>query len=293
MKNKNNYYTKDELDLTDLVRTLWREKILILSFSAICTILAFFFLKPEEYKTIIHVKSPNHQIFNFYTYPLLNLEVLKSNELEIHQNFEKSFNLNFLSKLNVEKFIQQRKDLDYLKIFSKQKNIFLNQSFENLKFGEVREGGIKNKYFLVFPKDLDGQSFLNDYVEFIKFITITEIKDELKSKIELHIEIAEINLALARKVNFKLPEAKQSDLFLKYNVGFYDGEIILSQKILILKNYLLKLDIDKFEYDHFYDKASLPIAISKYSLLFTVLGGFVTGFFLSLMFIFLKNFLKK
>jgi len=53
MKKNNPYITGDEINLGDLVRTLWREKILILSISIICGLLGCLyesFNKTDEFK---------------------------------------------------------------------------------------------------------------------------------------------------------------------------------------------------------------------------------------------------
>ena len=49
MKKNNPYITDDEINLADLVRTLWGEKILILSISIICGLLGYLYasFKPE------------------------------------------------------------------------------------------------------------------------------------------------------------------------------------------------------------------------------------------------------
>ena len=69
MKKNNSYLTDDEIDLGDLVRTLWREKILILSISIICGLLVYLYalFKPEEFKTEITLKNPPSQLFEPYT----------------------------------------------------------------------------------------------------------------------------------------------------------------------------------------------------------------------------------
>jgi LPS O-antigen subunit length determinant protein (WzzB/FepE family) len=55
MKKNNSYITDDEIDLGDLLRTLWREKILILSISIIFDNYLF-----EKY---IKIKVTNLKLF--------------------------------------------------------------------------------------------------------------------------------------------------------------------------------------------------------------------------------------
>ena len=74
MKKNNSYLADDEIDLGDLLRTLWREKILILSISIICGLLGYLYssFKPEEFKTEIKLKDPPHQLFEPYIYEFTN-----------------------------------------------------------------------------------------------------------------------------------------------------------------------------------------------------------------------------
>ena len=76
MKKNNLYITDDEIDLGDLIRTLWREKILILSISIICGLLGYLYssFEPEEFKIEIKLKNPPFQLFILYNPDLLFFE---------------------------------------------------------------------------------------------------------------------------------------------------------------------------------------------------------------------------
>jgi LPS O-antigen subunit length determinant protein (WzzB/FepE family) len=52
MKKNNTYFADDEIDLGKIIKSLWKEKILILFISIICGLLDFFYalLKPPEFK---------------------------------------------------------------------------------------------------------------------------------------------------------------------------------------------------------------------------------------------------
>ena len=53
MKKSNTHLINDEIDLRDLIRKLWKEKILILSISIIFGLLGYLYqlLKPQEQKS--------------------------------------------------------------------------------------------------------------------------------------------------------------------------------------------------------------------------------------------------
>ena len=65
MKKNNTYLADDEIDLGNIIKSLWKEKILILSISIIFSLLGYFYAlsKPQEFKTVITIKNPPIQIF--------------------------------------------------------------------------------------------------------------------------------------------------------------------------------------------------------------------------------------
>ena len=182
MKKNNSYITDDEIDLSDLSRTLWREKILILSISIICGLLGYLYasFKPEEFKTEIKLRNPSSELFEPYTYVFINNNNNNNNNNTNNNNnnnnnnivgqFISDLKLNLLSLDSLDIFVEESRDLDTLKKYLKSRNISAKQYFEN-KLGEVKEKNkiISNTYFLVFEKKLlDGNIFLNNYVEFEK-----------------------------------------------------------------------------------------------------------------------------
>ena len=162
MKKSNTYLVDDEIDFRDLIKKLWKEKILILSISIICGLLGYFYvlLKPQEFKSEITLKNPSRQIFE--TYKLLNSNIL--------EEFNSNFNLNFLSLDNLQSCIEESIEFDNFKEYLKSRNISAKQYFIGKSFGGVKEKNIiiPNKYFIVHSKELDGTIFLNKCVEFIK-----------------------------------------------------------------------------------------------------------------------------
>ena len=180
MKKNNSYLADDEIDLGDLVRTLWREKILILSISVICGLLGYLYasFKPEEFKAEITLKNPPFQLFENYN-GLIEINPNNNNNNNNNNNiggqFISNFKLKLLSLDNLESFVEESRNLDNFKAYLKSKNSTVNKYFKD-KLGEVKEKNIiiPNKYFLVFLKGLDGDIFLNNYVEFTKKKYITE-----------------------------------------------------------------------------------------------------------------------
>jgi LPS O-antigen subunit length determinant protein (WzzB/FepE family) len=305
MKKNNSYLADDEIDLGDLLRTLWREKILILSISIICGLLGYLYasFKPEEFKTEIKLKNPPSQLFEPYAHVLTNNNNKNNNNNNNNNNniiagqFISDFKLNLLSLDNLEIFVEESRDLDTFKKYLKSRNISAKQYFVN-KLGEEKEKNIviPNTYFLVFEKKiLDGNVFFNNYIEFIKKKNIIEFKKNLKSIIENRINITENALETAKLINLENPILKspdrQNQVVTEPEALFYKGTKVLTQSIVTDKRLLQKLENDQFNYDHILDKGIVN-EINKISLYAFLIGLFI-GCFLSCIIIFFKSALKN
>jgi LPS O-antigen subunit length determinant protein (WzzB/FepE family) len=315
MKKNNSYLADDEIDLGALVRTLWREKILILSISVICGLLGYLYasFKPEEFKADITLKNPPFQLFENYS-GLIEINSNNNNNNNNNNNknnnnnnnnnnnitgeqFISNFKLKLLSLDNLESFVEESRNLDNFKAYLKSKNITVKKYFKD-KLGEekVKNIVIPNKYFLVFLKGLDGDIFLNNYVEFTKKKNITEFKKNLKITIENRIAFNEQAFEIAKLINLENPILKsldnQTQVVNEPEALFYKGTKVLGQNIIFLKRLLQKLENDQFNYNPILDKASLSVFQNKSISLFFVFG-LILGFLLSLVIIFLRNTLKE
>ena len=293
MKKNNSYLADDEIDLGDIVKSLWKEKILILSISIICGLLGYFYglSKPQEFKTEIILKNPPIQIFEPYN--LLNNNLsnnnLSNNNLSnnITGQFISDFKLNLLSLDNVQNFIEESREFDNFKGYLKSKNISV--------VGEVKEKNIiiSNKYFLNHPKEFDGAIFLNKYVEFIKKKTIVEFKNNLKLTLLNTINNHQEALEIAKKIQLENPIIKSTNLqqvIIEPEGLFYKGTKVISENLDSLNKRLVKLENDQFNYNIILQKALTlknPINLPLYFAL-----GLILGSFLSLIIIYLKNILK-
>ena len=93
MKKNNSYLADNEIDLGNIIKSLWKEKILILSISIICGLVGYFYglSKPQELRTEITLKNPPTQIFEPYS--LLNF-YNNNNNNNISGQFISNFKLN-------------------------------------------------------------------------------------------------------------------------------------------------------------------------------------------------------
>ena len=313
MKKNNSYLADDEIDLGDLVRTLWREKILILSISIICGLAGYLYAssQPQEFKIEIKLKNPSTQLFEPYSeFFVPNNNNIKyfvpnnnnnndnnNNNKNISEQFISDFKLNLLSLDNVQNFIEESREFDNFKEYLKSRNISTKEYFRN-KIDEVKEKNfiITNKYFLVFTKELDGNIFLNNYVQFTKKKTVFEIKKILKLSIVNKLTLLENALEKAKLIDLENPILQSMNKTMQVVEEprdlFYKGAKILSQEIIHLKRLLIKLENDQFNFEIILDKPlDSPVAKMSTSLYFAV--GLMLGLFLSLGIVFFKGILKN
>jgi LPS O-antigen subunit length determinant protein (WzzB/FepE family) len=294
MKKNNTYLTDDEINLGNVTKLLWTEKILISSISIICGLLGYLYasFKPQVLKIEITIQKPPAELFELYN-PTFNNN---NNNNNINERFMSYFKVNFLSLDNLESFLEESRDFDNFKRYLESKNIFVKNYFVD-KIGEVKEKNliIPNKYFLVFTKELDGVIFLNNYLKFIKKKTVFEVNKILELSIINKITNTERALEYAKFINLENPILRSmneiSQVVNDPEALFYKGSKILSQEIIYLKKLLTKLENEQFNYEIKKDK---PFIYSdKKKTLDYFVAGLILGLCLSLGIIFFKSSLKN
>lgn len=317
----NKYLEEDRIDLRNLFNVLWKEKTLIL-ITVILTFLSFYLYSlslPRQYRTEIIIQNPPRQIF--YEYRNFGIPITIRNEIDVDRTIQKEFiilnlneqfmhdfNLNISSISNLDVFLNQNKEkeFDNFQVFLKKKKISAFEYFKSGRFGQVRNKNqtIENfHYFLIFPDELKGPVFLNNYVEFIKNKTLIEFANALKKLISFHILKLEHNLDLAKKIQLEVPLEMKVNHYVKYSNNndtvnnndkelYFKGTKILIDEINYYKKMLERLDdLSKFDYNPILKKADDQVFLSQ-NLLFLP-SGFIFGFFLSLLIVFFKNILKR
>ena len=280
MKKNNLTILNDGIDLVEIFKTLWKNKILILLISGACLILAYLFKTTisKEFKTYITIKNPSLDFF--YEYDQILLKGIKNNNLSnsLLGIFVDNFYLNLLSLDNLDNFIDQNKEIDNFKLFLKKNNLSAKQYFFSSRFGNLKERNVKipNKIYLIFPKELDGSLFLTNYINFIKNKTEVEFINTLNHMLKTLI-IQKKNL---------LDDEKSLNYFSDVeNIEYKIKEISYYEKLLT------KLEINRFVYNPIIDKS--PNQDISTPIVFYELAGLIIGLFLSLVIIYLKKILNK
>ena len=305
MNKSHHYQEKDEIDLSALIRRLWKEKILILIFSIACMLLFYLYTLTfaKEFKTEITIQDPAYEVLKKYDKLIShkkNINTIENDKIKIDKNevnalsnFIDDFNLNLLSLDNLENFLQQSKGSDDFKVFLKKRNISAQKYFRGYRFGELKE---KNK--TIFPKELEGTIFLNNYEEFTKNKTKGEFINKIRIAIYLNLTEYEENLQIAKQLGIENPFMKFSEssaniFFLDNKSSYLEGTKVLTQKIIYIKQLLSDLERNPFDYNPILDKASVISKVAPFYQFLYILGGFVFGFFLSLIIIFFRDSIKN
>jgi len=319
---KNNISTfKVEINSIDLIKQFWEEKVLILSVSVICTLLAFLFVtfvntQKTDLQTRIILQIPSVVALQKYKDFLNDDNFINNNSNNNNNNNNNNsgnnnginnnnFSLLFFNSLkaklsstdNLESFLEQSKEFDNFKVFLKERNITVKQYFTKDRFGTItdKKQQVSNEFFLNFNKELDGVTFLNNYVEFTKNKVINEVRNVLKIKLLVAIDKHDNAFEIANQIKLEVPILKSmtsgSSVVNEPSSLFYLGTQVLSQQSKYFKKLLLDLESDKLNFDVILDKASPARTIDNN--LFRTWMGSVFGFFFSLVVIFFKFLLKK
>ena len=309
--NSNNQTIKtDEIDLGEIIRKLWKEKFLILSISLIVSALAYINVafKPKTFQTTVVLRDiPSTLFIKFETAIKLKQQQQQQQQqqqITLAPLLEDELHQKLNSVDNLDQFVKQNNSINSFKALLKEQKIsakdyFLNGDSKN-KFGQEREKNkiIKNKYYLNFPKELEGNKFLDEYVLFTFQNTQENIFKEIITLLNEEVELLQTNLVIAKKLNLKEPilQQKVSDrsLFIinEPTELYYKGFTVLQIEIENLNKLIAEAKDFKLDFDPILDRASKPIIVSGSSLKYVILG-FVAGLFLSLIYILFRNVLKN
>jgi LPS O-antigen subunit length determinant protein (WzzB/FepE family) len=263
--NPNNSFIKDDkIDFEEFILTLWKEKFLILVTCFIFAVVGYIYgaFQPNSYQVTITLRDAPLSAFGSYTY-----SSPKQFQASIVSGFNQEFKLNLLSNYRLTEFIEQNKKLDKVKSYLTENNTPLKKYFnDNIHFKEVKKIDVLNQYTFTYS-DFElfyALEFLNDYVSYIKKITETEIKKQIKNSLLNEIDDLKKNLEIAKKIDLQNPslklmsEGKPADN--ETNESFHKGTKVLSQQIIYFWNIfinrynLFKINIYKKKVVYFFKK---------------------------------------
>jgi hypothetical protein len=260
----------DEINLVDLIRQLFEEKVLILFISIIFVLLAtlYGYSKNKDLEFKIQVTLKFEPLFEEYK------QIQKS-------DFDKQFS----NIRNFEIFIEQNKEIEDFKKFLKLKNLSAVDYFSAEKFNILPNNNnkslVESDFLLIYPKELDGVSFIINYIEFIKknkkSLYNKKIKEFYQKKINEHL----LALEISKKLKIEMPMQSVGD-----NLSF-KGTIYLSEQVNHFRKIYSGIDNEKyFNIDYLISK---PVTIGNKSLSVYFVIGLILGLFLSFLIVFVKK----
>ena len=295
MSNKNNNLN-DEIDITKLVKKYWDEKYIILGVIFFSTVISYvyplnYLKKSKEYTSQIILNRPPVDFLLPFSHPY-EPQFDRFFQLNRRNNISKlyfsTFKKNIKSLDNLLSFANQNSNIENFKNYLIENNLTMRTYFFN-KFGESG----KDTYFLNFHESLQGDVFLNEYIDFIKAKTMDSYMREVKLTLMHVIENYEKNLKIAESISIDFPINKKEYLF-KSDELYLQGSIILSNQIDNYKKLLILAENKDFDYVHIQESASPPVYSSNSTINAFPFLGFLFGLSLSIIIVFIKkNILKK
>ena len=272
MKPNNQTISDHEIDLKELILTIWKEKYLILIFSLIFSVLGYIYGTHQSkvfQATATLREAPEYVFERFQPYQLEN-----QNQSLSSKNFNKEFKYKLQSLSNIIKFVEQNEKLNEFKSFINKSGINIDSYFK----GKSRIKYIKEEdtfiYTLNFSKPLPGPQFLNDYIIFTFQMTSDFIKKEQIKNITYKIKTLKPYIENAKTQLENL--SGRSDALNESYMFFLKNYDYFSQELISLEGRLSEMKDFSIDYNPIVSKSSAVKQISKSNFYFMTVG-FVIG----------------
>ena len=299
MKKDNFYLSDNEINLGNVIKSIWREKIIVLSISIICGLFGYVYSVSQSkiYKVEIVLRDVPTVVFENYRSYIYPENKQSQSQLQSSDEIPKKYNyelkLNLLSNDNLVQFAESNNKINDFKNYLKEENISFRNYFKG-KFKLIIDNDNNlNKYSLTYTGPLPAETFLNDYIFFTQQKALTIFKKTITQKILARIKLYQHNLKIAEEIDLKNPII-QSTTEARVMINepyplFYKGTKVLSQEIVFLNNLLNETENLKLDYNQIVEKVSSPLLI-MHSTKIIVSISLILGLFFSLIIIFVKKF---
>ena len=293
MKRNSRILQDDEIDLGEIIKTLWNEKILILSISFFFMVAGYVYgaLQPKIYKTEITIReTPSSFLFEFYR------PFFSTKQQGAVKQFNDNFNLTLLSLDTLVQFVEETNTINDFKNYLKEKKISYRNYFKGKFEPVVDNKNISNKFTLTYSQPLPGETFLNNYILFAAQQTMTIFKQQLTQIIINEINIHQYHLEIAKKFELENPillsMADGRIVFNEPDALFYKGTKVLTQKIIYLNKLLNEIKNLSIDYNPILDQASSGSLITKSPIIYA-LASLLSGLFFSLIIVFIRSTMQR
>ena len=289
----------DEVDLKIIFLNLWKEKYLFLSLTLIFVFFSYLYSltlnKNVEFTSRIQIKDPPLEFFSNYEAFFLETRIPFKKE-----SFTRTIDSNLLSLDNIENFVNQNNDLNDFKNHLKESDqtirLFFEPRFQQSKI--MRDSEIileKGKFLLTTPSLFDANKFLDNYIIYVKDLTLSQFRNQKIIQVHNILKIYEQNLEISNAISLDNPIIQnyegvtQSNILTEPGDSFYQGSIILSKRIEHL-NEMLEILKKKTDYNPIAERAIVIDSNSK-NTTFPIIFGLIIGMLFSFSVILFKSIL--
>ena len=251
--NSKTHMNDDEIDLTEIFKKLWKEKVLIIGLSLLFGVLAYGIgtLIPKKFEASAKINAPS--IIEFQKFKIVYDILGKTNEELVNlQNFKVDFYNNFKNEVfsvsNFANFLQQQEDTKAFLTLLQNKNSTVSQYLLDDHFKEkqmnLRIQGkteVVPELIFVYPKELKGYDLVNRYIQ---NQARTE-KNKLIKKIELNLDerLKNNNSEKTLYIETRKKELETNILQLQLDLKEY-----VNVQTRSLNNAIFQLELDLKEY---------------------------------------------
>ena len=195
-----------EINFYQLINFFWEKKILILTCSIVITTFVFYLCKKqtEIYQSYAIIQKPFISLFDNYddSYKKKNENNLS---LELHNNFYQIFLNNLRSETNFLSFLENHDEQGKKFVKSLKKSNTSPKKYLKYNFGTEDSlnpnVGQNDLFYFNYPKDINGDKIVIQYISHIKKITSEEFLNIQKIKIEEKIKKLENYLDIFNNLN--------------------------------------------------------------------------------------------
>lgn len=277
-------FLRKNIDIFFLSSLLLKNKILTFLSIILAFLIIFSFANFEKKNYYTAFARINSSMPNSFFIKAKNYNMDNS----IQRHYEGSLSSKIFSNKNFIEFIYQENNIQILEVFKKY-NLDLNDYFSKNFKENVNQKIIQ--YSLNYPYEIDGVSFLNNYIIFSKKKLLEEIYLDFKSSQDIKIDQLLSDLEIATILNIDSP-INNAPNQLMYN--FSKGKIALSIEIRQLQKKKEFLSTQYFDWDPFVLEATMDetnrVNKKNYPLFFLkIIFGFLLGIFIALLIIIFKN----
>ena len=293
--------TIKEFSYSMVIINIWKNKNLILSFSVAGFLIAFILtLNLSIYKKAkITIKDPPKHLFTYYD-NLIRLSVI---------SFDRTLDAPYITiyKSNLLRDLESQDNLSsFLNKFNYTNDefIFNTENYYTTDNYYTKEKTKSNVFFGVYEDKTNGEEILRNYIKATQKKTTEELILTLEKDIKASIDFYEGEISIAKKlgiiepINLNYYNTYKDNKLSSYQSLtpppeiYYMGTIVLSIRLTELKNSLAKLNIKNFDYDIILDD-SRHIENQNNYINEKRIAGFLIGFILSLLILYVKFFFLK